>query len=110
MLQRWLGVLTMALVALSMLAGCASSGRQFNNGRIDAIRNGEQDRGTITAWFGPPLKTEEIPEGHPRRCVERWTYVYAYAAFFGAATQSQTLVVDFDDHGKVCDHAYLEKK
>ncbi|MFZ5786688.1 MAG: hypothetical protein ACOY3Y_09630 [Acidobacteriota bacterium] len=39
--------------------------------------------------------------------MERWIYVYAKARV-GTATQSESLVVDLDSSGKVCDHAYTK--
>ena len=37
---------------LAALAGCASSGRQFDATHVNEIENGKQDKATVLAWFG----------------------------------------------------------
>jgi len=100
-----IGILIAFALALTLIAGCASSGRQFDASRTTEIQDGVQDKQTITSWFGEPLTVAQLG-GNSRGCVERWTYTYAHAVGFGSVTESHALVVDFDADGKVCDHAY----
>jgi len=101
---------TKCLVVLFLvlfLSACASSGRQFDRTHVTDIQKGVQSKEQIKGWFGTPNQVTAL-QGHPAGCVERWTYVHAYASYGGARAQSAALVVDFDRSGKVCDHAYTE--
>jgi len=98
-------ILVFLALSLALVAGCASSGRQFDASRTSEIQNGVQDKQAITSWFGEPLSVTPLGE-NSRGGVERWTYAYAHAVGFGSVTESYALVVDFDADGKVCDHAY----
>jgi hypothetical protein len=98
-----------AATAVLLLAGCASSGRQFDTAHVNEIQNGKQDKATIAAWFGEP--GQKLPvSGSPAGCTERWLWTYAHAVGFGKVTEAHSLVVDFDAKGLVCDHAYTKQQ
>jgi outer membrane protein assembly factor BamE (lipoprotein component of BamABCDE complex) len=103
--QRILWVV--AVIAVFALISCATAGRQFDRTHINDIKTGAQNKDQIRDWFGKPYQVQSI-SGSPAGCVERWTYVHAYASYGGAKKTSAALVVDFDRGGKVCDHAYTE--
>jgi outer membrane protein assembly factor BamE (lipoprotein component of BamABCDE complex) len=90
------------------MAACASSGKKFDTTHVNDIHTGEHDKSAVLAWFGEPSSKTAVV-GSPK-AVERWIYTYARAVGFGHVTQAQTLVVDFDAQGKVCDHAYVKQK
>jgi outer membrane protein assembly factor BamE (lipoprotein component of BamABCDE complex) len=92
-----------------LFIGCASSGRQFSTTHVNDIQIGVQDKQTITDWFGKPLTITNL-SNNPKGCVERWIYTYAKAVGFGNVTESNSLVVDFNSNGKVCDQAYVKQK
>jgi hypothetical protein len=98
-----------ALLIAFFLAGCASSGKQFDTSKVDSIQVGVQDKSTIEQWFGTPNQKVELPK-NPKRCTERWIYSYAHAVGFGTVTESEALVVDFNKTDKVCDKAYSKQK
>lgn len=102
---KHIGIMAALALALTLVAGCASSGRQFDASHTSEIQDGVQDKQTIVSWFGEPMAKAPI-SGSQRGCVERWTYTYAHAVGFGMVTESHALVVDFDANDKVCDHAY----
>ncbi len=90
---------------LIMVVACATVGRRFDTTHVNDVANGRQDKAQIEAWFGPPTRTIAPLAGHPAGCVERWQWTYAHAVA-GGRTVSDSLVIDFDKAGKVCDHAY----
>lgn len=94
------------LVACMVLVACAGAGRRFDTTHVTDVRKGVQDRATIREWFGEPLRVETL-SAHPAGCTERWTYAHAFSSYGGAKTTSESLVVDFDANGLVCDHAYV---
>ena len=98
-----------AATAVLLLAGCASSGRQFDATHVNEIQNGKQDKATIAGWFGEPGQRQPIT-GHPAGCTERWLWTYAHAVGFGNVTEAHSLVIDFDSKGLVCDHAYTKQQ
>ncbi len=97
-------------VFLVILTSCATAGRQFDRTHVNDIAKGVQTKETIKTWFGEPHQVTAPLQGHPAGCVERWIYVHAYSSYGGMKTESASLVVDFDKGGKVCDHAFVEKK
>ncbi len=103
--HRILRVIT--VIAVLALVSCATAGRQFDRAHINDIKTGVQTKDQIRGWFGEPYRVQSI-SGSPAGCIERWTYVHAYASYGGAKKTSAALVVDFDKDGKVCDHAYTE--
>jgi outer membrane protein assembly factor BamE (lipoprotein component of BamABCDE complex) len=109
MIMKKIIVVSVMLMLAAFLAGCASSGRQFNTTKVNDIKKGVHDKTDILAWFGEPFSKVALT-GSSMKCIERWTYVYAHAVGFGTVTESHSLVVDFDATGKVCDSAYVKQK
>lgn len=104
------GRLFFVVLTAVVLAACATSGKQFDRTHIPDVKKGAQNKEQIRTWFGEPYQVTTLGSGHPGGCVERWTYVHAYASHGGAKATSAALVVDFDKNGKVCDTAYSETK
>ncbi len=96
-------------LAFAVAAGCASSGRQFDTTHVNEIQVGAQDKSQIIKWFGEPFSRVNLGE-NPKNCAERWTWVHAKAVGFGSVTKSESLVVDFNSDGKVCDNAFSKLK
>lgn len=94
----------LAALGLSLLAGCATVGRDFDATHANDVKNGTHDKAQVTAWFGHPTTTTEL-RSNPRGCVERWQWSHATASL-GTAAKAKVLIVDFDPQGKVCDHAF----
>jgi outer membrane protein assembly factor BamE (lipoprotein component of BamABCDE complex) len=101
---------TGALLLISLLTAiglaCASAGTKLDRTHLDDIKEGAQSKQQIRQWFGEPYTVQPGLQGHPKGCVERWTYEYAKARGFGTVTYQEILVVDFDARGTVCDHAF----
>ena len=93
------------LVAVLGLAACGSAGRQWDTTHANDVQKGVHTQQDIQAWFGVPYTTVPV-NGSPIGCVQRWTYLYSFSVA-GGQTVTDTLVVDFDAEGKVCDNAYL---
>jgi len=96
-----------ALVLCLALVACAGAGRRFDSTHVADIEKGVQDQARIRAWFGEPVRVQTLSD-HPAGCTERWTWVHAFSSYGGTRTTSKSLVVDFDQRGLVCDHAYVE--
>ena len=92
------------LLASCLTAACASVGAPFDTTHVNDIRRGEHDRGHVRTWFGEPHHLIALSD-HPQGCVERWQYTHAESTY-GGSTTSQSLIVDFDASGRVCDNAY----
>src|SRR4051812_21032988 len=93
-------------VCLAMAAaGCATVGRKFDTTHVNDVKKGAQDKAQIRAWFGEPYQRTSPLQNNPAGCVERWQWTHAHAVA-GGRTQSEVLIVDFDDAGKVCDNAF----
>jgi hypothetical protein len=88
-----------------LVAACATVGKKFDTTHVNDIVNGRQDKQQIQAWFGSPSQVVSPLSRHPAGCTERWQWTYAHAVA-GGRTTSESLVVDFNAAGKVCDHAY----
>src|ERR1700690_574402 len=96
------------VVAVFALVSCASAGKQFDTTHVNDIKKGSQDKGQIRSWFGEPHSVQAI-SSTPLGCTERWIYTHAFSSWGGTKTKTETLVVDFNKNGKVCDNAYLEQ-
>jgi outer membrane protein assembly factor BamE (lipoprotein component of BamABCDE complex) len=97
----------LAVVAVFALVSCATMGKDFDRTHVTDIKTGVQDKNQIRDWFGEPNQKQSITDS-TKGCVERWNYIYghSHATFGGFKTKGATLVVDFDQSGKVCDHGY----
>ena len=109
-MRNLFGRLFLAVITAVVLAACATSGKQFDRTHIHDVKKGAQNKEQIRSWFGEPYQVTTLGSGQPGGCVERWTYVHAYASHGGAKATSAALVVDFDKNNKVCDTAYSETK
>jgi hypothetical protein len=94
------------LLSSGLLFGCATVGAKFDTTHVNDIKKGEQDKAAMAAWFGQPHQTVRL-SAHPAGCVERWQWTYAHSVA-GGSTVADSLVVDFDNAGKVCDNAYSQ--
>jgi outer membrane protein assembly factor BamE (lipoprotein component of BamABCDE complex) len=99
----------LAVVAVFALVSCATVGKDIDRTHLPDIGNGVQDKNQIRDWFGEP-NGKMLFSANTKGCVERWSYLYGHASYGGLKTKSTTLVIDFDERGKVCDHAYSETK
>jgi hypothetical protein len=95
----------LGLLALMILCAACSAGRKFDTTHVHDIQKGAQSKQEIAAWFGPPSQTVSPLSSKSGSCVERWMWTYAHARLYGR-TRGESLVVDFDKRGKVCDNAY----
>ncbi len=93
------------LVAALGLTACGSAGRQWDTTHANEVQRGVHTQQDIRAWFGEPYSVAPV-SGSPAGCTQRWTYTYAHSVA-GGSTVTDTLVVDFDPQGLVCDNAYL---
>jgi hypothetical protein len=94
------------MVFVVVLSGaCATVGHEFDTAHVDDIQKGVQDKQQIIGWFGQPYQTTKPLVGNPLGCIERWQWTHAHAVS-GGSTTSESLVVDFDAAGKVCDNAF----
>ncbi|MBZ0267553.1 outer membrane protein assembly factor BamE [bacterium] len=88
-----------AIVAATLLAGCATVGREFPPEKVPEIRIGETTRTEILAMFGEPWRTG-LEDGDAK-----WTYGrYRYSLF--GASRSTDLTVRFDDAGRVLSYSF----
>ena len=94
------------LLLSMLLISCASAGSKIDPTHIDDVQNGRQSKSEIRTWFGEPYSMTTGLQAHPSGCVERWTFEFAKARGFGTVTYQEMLVIDFDDEGMVCDHAF----
>jgi len=92
------------VLAVAMLTGCATVGRDFDTTHANEIKTAQHDKAQMAAWFGEPRFTTRFDK-NPKGCVERWQWSYGAAAV-GSSTKAKALIVDFDADGKVCDHAF----
>jgi hypothetical protein len=95
-----------ALVAIFAVMSCASAGQKIDRTHLGDISEGAQNKAQIRSWFGEPYTQIAPLSGHVKGCTERWIYEYAKARGFGVVTYQESLVVDFDAKGAVCDHAF----
>ncbi len=101
--RRWTAAAAMG-AALLLAGACGSAGRQWDTTHANEVQRGVQTKADIQRWFGEPYQFQAVT-GSPMGCVERWTYVYSHSVA-GGSTVTDTLVVDFDANGTVCDNAY----
>jgi hypothetical protein len=103
---RWLSAMVLTLAGL---LGCATVGKSFDTTHVNDIKKGTDDKATIKGWFGEPHQTVAPLTNNPAGCVERWQWTYAHSVA-GGDTVADSLVVDFDKDGKVCDNAFSQVK
>ncbi|MFH1143716.1 MAG: hypothetical protein V1774_04145 [Candidatus Eisenbacteria bacterium] len=88
-----------AALALVLLSGCATVGRDFPVGHVEDIRLNETTQEEIRAMFGEPWR---VGWEDGRRT---WTFgKYRYRLFGESSTQD--LVLRFDDQGRVASYTF----
>jgi len=88
-----------SLVLFALVAGCVSTGRDFDGAKAPLIKNGVTTKSQIQGWFGYPYMTG-IDNGD-----EAWTYSYSKTVPSGQ-TLIKTLYIVFDDAGVVKSHTF----
>ena len=95
--------------AAALMLSCATVGKEFDTTHANDVQSGVHDKQQMRAWFGEPHQVTAPLREHPAGCVERWQWTHAHSVA-GGSTESESLVVDFDAQGKVCDHAFSKVK
>ena len=84
---------------LSLLAGCATVGRQFPVAPIAQIKIGQTSKEDLRNTFGEPWRTG-VEDGQ-----QTWTYGhYRYSAF--GADQTRDLVIRFNAQDQVASYTF----
>lgn len=84
---------------VSLVAGCATIGQEFNVAAVDQIVIGETTRTDIEQLFGPPWRVG-VEDGHPT-----WTYGHYKYKLFGRA-KTRDLVIRFDERNVVRSYTF----
>ncbi len=101
-------LLAALFVAASGLAvSCMTSGQRIDPEHVAQLEQGKAMKEDVSGWFGYPVRIVKPLRGHPKGCVERWMFVYSES--LGSSTKSQSLLVDFDKGGKICDYNYTRR-
>lgn len=95
MKKTWLGL----LLGMTLLAGCATVGREFPVASVGNIIIGETDREDILRMFGEPWRTG-IEDGK-----KTWTYAHYHYSIFGPE-RARDLLIRFDQEGKVASYSF----
>jgi hypothetical protein len=95
MKKIWTGL----LIGLTLLAGCATVGREFPAPLVQNIRIGETEREDIRRMFGEPWRTG-IEDGKPT-----WTYAHYHYSIF-RPERARDLLIRFDEEGKVSSYSF----
>ncbi len=82
----------LALIAVLILSGCASSGREIDQNQVDQIEIGATTFDDMVSRFGPPMSQGYNGEG---KIVASWIYVFVGP--FGTGMEQQILAVQFDE-------------
>ncbi len=96
------------------ITGCASAGQGQSVGRVvdtshlNDIQKGHT-KSQIRDWFGEPnsIRFSDKKDSQGKPMAESW--IYSYALSKGNKSISQTLIVLFDNDGKVVNRAYRNK-
>ncbi len=88
------------LLAVLAVAGCGTSGKEFNEGLHDSIRNGHTSQEEVESMFGQPFK-KGVQNGK-----EIWVYEHNKYRLIGKDT-SKDLVITFDKSGVVDTHQFM---
>ncbi|TKD32598.1 outer membrane protein assembly factor BamE domain-containing protein [Azotobacter chroococcum] len=83
------------LVAL-LLGGCASSGQQIDQAKIEQIKPGVTTFDQMVEMFGPPIGQTYTNDG---KLSANWMYVFVGP--FGAGMEQQSMAVLFDESKNV---------
>ena len=108
-LPRLLATAALAAVLLLLLAGCVSTGRNFDESKITDIKKGETTEADLVKLFGPPESRSSDSDGHTHL---DWSYMesrmkgqsfipYAGAFMGGSDSKHKMLMVTLGADGKV---------
>jgi hypothetical protein len=95
MKKKWVGL----LIGMSLLAGCATVGREFPVAPVGTIIIGETDREEILRMFGEPWRTG-VEDGK-----KTWTFAHYRYSLFGPE-RVRDLLIRFDQDGKVASYSF----
>jgi hypothetical protein len=95
MKKTWFGL----FLGMTLLAGCATVGREFPFASVGHIIIGETDREDILRMFGEPWRTG-IEDGN-----KTWTYAHYHYSIFGPE-RARDLLIRFDQEGKVASYSF----
>lgn len=84
------------VLAVLLLSGCASSGRQIDQANVERIKPGVTTFDQMVQMFGPPLAQTYSSDG---KLTANWMYVYVGP--FGAGMEQQSMAVLFDESKNV---------
>lgn len=89
-------LLSTLIFACSLIAGCASVGRDFDITKADQLTPGVSTEADAKQLFGEPITTQRNPDnGH-----ELLVWQYAYGTGLGTGG-GQKLAISFDEKGKM---------
>jgi hypothetical protein len=91
------------LLAVFVVTGCGTSGKEFNEVLFDSIENGHTTQAEMESMFGHPFK-KGVQNGK-----EIWVYEHNKYRLIGKDT-SKDLVVTFDKTGVVETHQFMTSK
>jgi len=88
---------------MSILGGCASAGKNFNESKISKIANGTTTKTELRAIFGEPFKTG-IQNGQP-------VWIYEYNVYKAVNNDSsKDLIIVFGPNGVVQSHQFMSSE
>ena len=93
-----------ALIAMLVLAGCVTTGTQFDIGTIDQLQIGRSMRVDAVALLGPPNMETQMADGGS---ILAWYGSKVYYGAVGAETQSASLL--FDKNGVYQQRVMVQK-
>ncbi|MFQ5913061.1 MAG: outer membrane protein assembly factor BamE [Nitrospinota bacterium] len=97
-MKRLIYSCVVVLMAAS-LAGCVTSGRDFDQQVITQIEKGKTTKAQVQDWLGSPY--ERGLEGQ----IETWTYRF-WSGALGGEKRSKALTVWFEKNGRVKTFSY----
>ena len=96
-------VLIIFLGIISILGGCASAGKNFDESKISKIANGITTRAELRKMFGEPFKTG-VQNGQP-------VWVYEYNLYDAVNNDtSKDLIIVFGPNGLVQSHQFMSNE
>lgn len=98
-LKRRISFILIAMLAVVLVASCASVGKKFPTDPVKDITIGKTTMTDINRMFGLPWRTG-IEDGR-----KTWTYGYYRYKLFGT-TMTRDLVVKFNNDGTVYSYSY----
>ncbi len=102
MKATWFGFAGL-LSGFLLISGCGTTGKEFDETRVENIVNGTTTQDQVEELFGPPFK-KGVLNGRPI-----WVYEYNKYMALGDDT-SKDLVIVFEDTGVVRSHQFMSDK